>query len=151
MSASLMPATYSPSPSVRVRHTLATVLMPLPACDFDLTEVAVSWRILSGAGHDVVFVTPSGSREADDLLASRGPTSGAVPLLRNVTVTGRILRADAAARRAYSALLEDAGVPIAADGAEHGAATTHAFSAPPGGHLCGTTPSKSPESSTWAF
>ncbi len=90
---------------------MATVLMPLPACDFDPTEVAVSWRILSGAGHDVVFATPSGQPgEADDLMVTgRGLDFwGAVPLLRNVTVTGRILRADAAARRAYSALLEDA-------------------------------------------
>jgi len=90
---------------------MATVLMPLPACDFDPTEVAVSWRILSDAGHDVVFATPSGQPgEADDLMVTgRGlDLWGAVPLLRNVTVVGRVLRADAAARRAYSALLGDA-------------------------------------------
>ena len=89
---------------------MATVLMPLPACDFDPTEVAVSWRILSDAGHHVVFATPSGQRgEADDLMVTgRGlDLWGAVPLLRNVTVVGRVLRADAAARRAYAALLED--------------------------------------------
>ena len=39
---------------------MATVLMPLPACDFDPTEAAVSWQVLSAAGHDVVFATPSG-------------------------------------------------------------------------------------------
>jgi putative intracellular protease/amidase len=89
---------------------MATVLMPLPVCDFDPTEVAVSWRILSDAGHDVVFATPSGQRgEADDLmLTGRGlDVWGAVPLLRNVTVVGRVLRADAAARRAYASLTEE--------------------------------------------
>jgi len=89
---------------------MATVLMPLPACDFDPTEVAVSWKILSDNGHRVVFATPSGQPgRADDLMLSgRGLDPwGAVPLLRNVTVVGRALRADAAARRAYAALLDD--------------------------------------------
>lgn len=33
------------------------VLMPLPDRDFDVTEVAVPWRVLTGAGHEVVFAT----------------------------------------------------------------------------------------------
>ncbi|MGW4245710.1 type 1 glutamine amidotransferase domain-containing protein [Nocardia sp. NPDC004722] len=33
------------------------VLMPVPDTDFDVTEVAVPWRILTDAGHDVVFAT----------------------------------------------------------------------------------------------
>jgi len=33
------------------------VLVPLPDRDFDVTEVAVPWRILRDAGHDVVFAT----------------------------------------------------------------------------------------------
>ena len=33
------------------------VLMPLPDRDFDVTEVAVPWRVLSDAGHHVVFAT----------------------------------------------------------------------------------------------
>jgi putative intracellular protease/amidase len=89
---------------------MAIVLMPLPACDFDPTEVAVSWRILSACGHDVVFATPSGRPgEADDLMVTgRGLDPwGAVPLLRNVTLVGRVLRADRAARRDYAALLDD--------------------------------------------
>ena len=49
-------------PSVRSVAPMVTVLMPLPACDFDPTEVAVSWQVLSAAGHDVVFATPSGWR-----------------------------------------------------------------------------------------
>ena len=33
------------------------VLMPLPDHDFDVTEVAVPWKVLSGAGHEIVFAT----------------------------------------------------------------------------------------------
>ena len=90
---------------------MVTVLMPLPAADFDPTEAAVSWQVLTAAGHDVVFATPSGHPgQADDLMVTgRGLDPwGAVPGLRRFTVVGRVLRADAAARRAYAALLEDA-------------------------------------------
>jgi putative intracellular protease/amidase len=31
------------------------VLMPLPDRDFDVTEVAVPWRLLTDAGHEVIF------------------------------------------------------------------------------------------------
>ena len=89
---------------------MATVLMPLPACDFDPTEAAITWQVLSGEGHDVVFATPSGQpAEADDIMVTgRGLDPwGAVPWLRNVTVVGRLLRADARGRHAYGALLED--------------------------------------------
>ena len=43
--------------------------MPLPDRDFDVTEVAVPWRVLSDAGHQVVFAT---ERRAP----SRPPTPG---------------------------------------------------------------------------
>ncbi len=33
------------------------MLVPLPDRDFDVTEVAVPWRILRDAGHEVVFAT----------------------------------------------------------------------------------------------
>jgi hypothetical protein len=39
---------------------MATILLPLPTLDFDPTEVAVSWRIPTSAGHEVVFATPEG-------------------------------------------------------------------------------------------
>lgn len=39
---------------------MARVLVPLPDCDFDVTEVSVPWRVLSDAGHDVVFATERG-------------------------------------------------------------------------------------------
>jgi len=38
------------------------VLMPLPDRDFDTTEVAVPWRLLTDAGHSVTFATEEGGR-----------------------------------------------------------------------------------------
>ena len=50
---------------------MATVLIPIPDRDFDPTEVAVSWQVLTGHGHDVVFATESGrSAVADDIMVS---------------------------------------------------------------------------------
>jgi putative intracellular protease/amidase len=37
------------------------VLIPLPDRDFDVTEVAVPWRVLADAGHDLVFATERGA------------------------------------------------------------------------------------------
>jgi putative intracellular protease/amidase len=36
------------------------VLIPLPDHDFDVTEVAVPWRVLTHAGHDITFATERG-------------------------------------------------------------------------------------------
>src|SRR5213080_4806546 len=36
------------------------VLVPLPDRDFDVTEVAVPWRLLTDAGHTVTFATQHG-------------------------------------------------------------------------------------------
>ena len=38
------------------------VLVPLPDTDFDTTEVAVPWRLLTDAGHEIVFATEHGGR-----------------------------------------------------------------------------------------
>lgn len=45
---------------------MSRVLVPLPDHDFDITEVAVPWRLLSDAGHDVVFATQAGRVPAGD-------------------------------------------------------------------------------------
>ncbi len=37
------------------------VMIPLPDTDFDVTEVAVPWRLLRDAGHEVVFATERGA------------------------------------------------------------------------------------------
>ena len=115
---------------------MVTVLVPLPACDFDPTEVAVSWQVLSAAGHHVRFATPSGQpARADDLMVTgRGLDPwGAIPGVRRLTLVGRILRADKAAREAYAELLADEafGSPL-----HWGAARRSAYDALllPGGH-----------------
>lgn len=48
------------------------VLIPLPDRDFDTTEVAVPWRLLSDRGHEVVFATQRGGSapECDPKLLS---------------------------------------------------------------------------------
>lgn len=42
------------------------VLMPLPDRDFDVTEVAVPWKLLTEAGYHVVFATEDGATPAAD-------------------------------------------------------------------------------------
>jgi len=41
---------------------MARVLCPLPDRDFDVTEVAVPWKLLTEAGHQVVFATEKGGQ-----------------------------------------------------------------------------------------
>jgi putative intracellular protease/amidase len=110
--------------------------MPLPACDFDPTEVAVTWQVITSHGHDVVFATPSGQAgRADDIMVTgRGLDPwGAIPVVRNVTAVGRVLRANADARRAYAALVDDAAfrAPLHWGGARR---TTFDALVLPGGH-----------------
>lgn len=49
---------------------MASVWIPLPDTDFDVTEVAVPWKLLTRAGHQVTFATESGevAPQADPLL-----------------------------------------------------------------------------------
>ena len=49
---------------------MARIWIPLPDTDFDVTEVAVPWKVLTRAGHEVTFVTEKGgtSPAADPLL-----------------------------------------------------------------------------------
>lgn len=55
---------------------MARVLIPLPDKDFDVTEVAVPWRLLRDAGHDVVFATEAGATPAADQKLIDGVTLG---------------------------------------------------------------------------
>jgi len=55
---------------------MASVLVPLPDHDFDVTEVAVPWRLLRDAGHDVVFATEAGATPACDPLLLTGVVFG---------------------------------------------------------------------------
>lgn len=55
---------------------MARVLMPLPDTDFDVTEVAVPWKLFTEAGHEVVFATEEGAVPACDPLLLRGVIFG---------------------------------------------------------------------------
>ncbi len=70
------------------------VLLPLPDRDFDVTEVAVPWRVLRDAGHEVVFATERGACPAAD------------PLLLTGVLFGR-LGAEPEPRRFYREMLAD--------------------------------------------
>jgi putative intracellular protease/amidase len=51
-------------------------LVPVPDADFDTTEVAVPWKHLTVAGHEVVFATERGARPACDPLLLSGVLFG---------------------------------------------------------------------------
>jgi putative intracellular protease/amidase len=73
------------------------VLLPLPDHDFDVTEVAVPWRLLRDAGHEIVFATEHGGRAAQ-----------ADPLLLSGVLFGQ-LGAEPEPRRFYAELAQDPG------------------------------------------
>ena len=52
------------------------VLVPLPDRDFDVTEVAVPWKLLDEAGVEVVFATEEGATPAADPLLIDGVVLG---------------------------------------------------------------------------
>jgi putative intracellular protease/amidase len=89
---------------------MALVVMPLPHCDFDPSEVAISWRVLTGRGHEVRFATPDGGPATADRIMLDGigldPWSR-VPGLRRIRLIGLLLRANRDARRTYAELERD--------------------------------------------
>jgi len=90
---------------------MARILIPLPHRDFDPSEVAVSWHTLYAAGHEVIFATPDGQpASADELMLSGVGLDpwGWLPGLNRLRVVGLLLRANADARKAYAAMLQDA-------------------------------------------
>ena len=86
---------------------MARVLIPLPSLDFDPTEVAVSWLVLSNEGHRVTFSTPDGKPAQCDpiMISGRGldPWSP-IPMIGDIKLIGLILRANGDARRAYASM-----------------------------------------------
>jgi len=87
---------------------MARILLPTPRQDFDPTEVAISWKLLTEAGHAITFATPDGAPgEADPIMLTGiglDPWSR-VPGLRQVRLIGLFLRANADARKAYAEML----------------------------------------------
>lgn len=55
---------------------MARLLIPVPDSDFDTTEVAVPWRLLADAGHEIVFATEQGGMAACDPLLLQGVLFG---------------------------------------------------------------------------
>ncbi|MCA9540838.1 MAG: DJ-1/PfpI family protein [Myxococcales bacterium] len=72
------------------------VLMPLPSRDFDPTESAVPWRVLTEAGHRVDFATPDGLP---------GQADGRMITGRGLFIWSSLLRADALARATYADMI----------------------------------------------
>lgn len=88
---------------------MGTVLIPIPDSDFDPTEVAVSWRVLTRSGHRVVFATESGAPGvADDIMVTgRGlDVWSALPGLGAIPMIGLMLRANKDGRSAYREMLQ---------------------------------------------
>lgn len=52
------------------------ILIPIPSYGFDPTEVAIPWKLISGKGIEVVFVTPDGEKAAADRLMLTGDNLG---------------------------------------------------------------------------
>jgi putative intracellular protease/amidase len=78
---------------------MSTVLIPIPDRDFDPSEVAVSWRVLTGDGHRVIFATESGTPGvADDIMVTG----------RGLPIVGLMLRANKDGRSAYAGMLRSA-------------------------------------------
>ncbi len=72
------------------------VLIPLPDKDFDVTEVAVPWKLLSEAGYQVVFATEEGATPAADPLLLDGVIFGALGAHPEPIAFYRLMEADAA-------------------------------------------------------
>ncbi len=88
---------------------MVTILMPLPARDFDPSEAAVTWQVLRGAGHTVVFATESGRVAQGDLIMYTGrglDPWGRYPYVRRVLLVGLFLRADRRGRAAYRNMVQ---------------------------------------------
>ena len=76
----------------------ASILIPIPRTDFDPTEVAGPWQVLTEAGVAVRFATLDGTTGAADPRMVTGDGLGPFKL---------VLRADARGRDAYARLLDD--------------------------------------------
>jgi len=81
------------------------VLIATSTVDFDPTEVAIPWKTLSEAGHEVHFATDTGAQGRADARMLDGNGLG---------IWKPLLRADARARAAYAEMLGDArfGAPL---------------------------------------
>jgi len=90
--------------------SMAKVLIAIPARDFEPTEAAVTFSVLKRLGHAVSFATPDGRPgQADDMMLTGEGLDfwGFIPGLKHVVALGRLMRANAEARRDYAAMILD--------------------------------------------
>jgi protease I len=109
---------------------MATILMPVPAQDFDPTETAVPWKILAACGHQVVFATPDGRPGTADPRVLTGKGFGPLAAVLRADANGRAAYAEMAASPAFQAPLRWADL----QGADFQALLL------PGGHAPGMRP-----------
>jgi putative intracellular protease/amidase len=91
---------------------MAKVVVPIPARDFDPTEVATPWRELTERGHVVTFATPDGAPgQADDMMLTGEGLDpwGFIPGLRRLPLIGRALRANRDGRSDHARMIADGG------------------------------------------
>lgn len=115
---------------------MSTVLVPIPEIDFDPTEVAVSWKVLTALGHSVVFATPDGrpGRPDEMMVTGRGLDPwGSVPVMRDLPLVGLVLRANGDGRRAAAEMREDEAFRVPMSGAGAGGVAADGLLLP-GGH-----------------
>lgn len=74
------------------------ILIPLPRFDFDPTEVAIPWALVTNAGHEVRFSTPDAKPGEADPRMTTGEGLG---------ILKRLLMADRLALKAYGSLMSD--------------------------------------------
>lgn len=75
-----------------------TILVPLPDVDFDITEVAVPWKVLTEAGYQVVFATERGATPRCDPLLLTGVIFGKLGARPDALACYRELEQDPAFR-----------------------------------------------------
>ena len=76
---------------------MTRILMPLPCSDFDPTESAVPWSILTNLGHTVIFATPEGVPASADPVMVTGKGLG---------LMAPLLMADANGLNAYAKMVQ---------------------------------------------
>jgi len=80
---------------------VATVLVPIPARDFDPTEAAVPWKVLTERGHTVAFATPDGLPGQADERMLTGAGLGPLKAALMADINGRRAYSEMAANRAF--------------------------------------------------
>ena len=61
---------------------MAKILIPLPSTDFDPTEVAIPWKVLTQLGHELIFSTSDGKISTADFRMLEGKGLGPLQSLR---------------------------------------------------------------------